>query len=228
MSDQPEKVRRVVDAGKVEALILGWHKIANNYEGLGIPQLAGIYRDFTGSLRDLLPGDPVPDVTQWRCFHCDEVFTDRQSAWEHFGEENCTTDVPACIDPLRTDEKARMKELREARDLVWRAQAEQDEAETDAALYHQMRDEIGRLFGECAGVVASTPHQAWLKLDAAHGEIIALKERLAMVPDVTRLLEALRDISEATVYESHDVGQVIDASNKETASAALADFEGNR
>lgn len=34
----------------------------------------------------------------WRCFHCDEVFTDREKAAEHFGkyemrEPACTIDV---------------------------------------------------------------------------------------------------------------------------------------
>ena len=39
----------------------------------------------------------------WRCFHCDEVFTDRKDAVEHFGS-SCT-DVPACqVDAKRLRE----------------------------------------------------------------------------------------------------------------------------
>jgi hypothetical protein len=30
---------------------------------------------------------------QWRCFHCDEVFTGRRFAGEHFGKDG---DFPAC------------------------------------------------------------------------------------------------------------------------------------
>lgn len=30
---------------------------------------------------------------QWRCFHCDEVFTNRRWAAEHFGADG---DMPAC------------------------------------------------------------------------------------------------------------------------------------
>lgn len=30
---------------------------------------------------------------QWRCFHCDEVFTARRWALEHFGSDG---DIPAC------------------------------------------------------------------------------------------------------------------------------------
>lgn len=34
---------------------------------------------------------------QWRCFFCDEVFTRRQEAAEHFGcFDSCEADVPAC------------------------------------------------------------------------------------------------------------------------------------
>ena len=49
----------------------------------------------------------------WRCFHCDEVFTDRAAALEHFGSS--TLDEPACQTDaarLRTLEK----ELRRYRD----------------------------------------------------------------------------------------------------------------
>lgn len=34
---------------------------------------------------------------QWRCFFCDEVFTRRQDAAEHFGcDDACEADIPAC------------------------------------------------------------------------------------------------------------------------------------
>lgn len=32
-----------------------------------------------------LPSSDVLDAKSWRCFHCDEIFTDRKSAEEHFG-----------------------------------------------------------------------------------------------------------------------------------------------
>jgi hypothetical protein len=34
---------------------------------------------------------------RWRCFFCDEVFTSRQLAAEHFGsDDGCEADAPAC------------------------------------------------------------------------------------------------------------------------------------
>ena len=59
---------------------------------------------------------------KWRCFFCDEVFTTRKAAWAHFGDQNCETDPPACVDPLRADEEARLTELRQARQYALKAQ----------------------------------------------------------------------------------------------------------
>jgi hypothetical protein len=115
----------------------------------------------------------------YRCFFCEEVFRSRRAAWEHFGEASyCGSDVPACVDPLRSDEKERMKALREARKYAHEMQEQRDKMEEDADMLSSFQTELGRLFGEVGGVKASTPHQAWLVLDAAQGEILALKERL--------------------------------------------------
>jgi hypothetical protein len=114
----------------------------------------------------------------WRCFFCDEVLTTRHDAWLHFGDEGCETDVPACVDPLRMDEKARMNELREARRYADQMREEAQSMEEKADLLVIFEQEIGRYFGMVGGVRASTPQQARLVLDAAQGEILALKQRL--------------------------------------------------
>lgn len=116
---------------------------------------------------------------RWRCFFCDEVFLTRHDAWLHFGEEGCESDVPACVDPLRADEKARMNELREARRYAAEMQQEAQSFEEKADDLENFRRELGELFGKVGGARASTPRQAWLVLDAARGEILALKEKLA-------------------------------------------------
>ena len=104
---------------------------------------------------------------KWRCFHCDEVFTDRQAAWEHFGDDHlCSTDVPACIDPLRTDEKQRAKELRDAREHAIKMQRESEEADEEVALLHSFYRDLERYFGPDVRSV----HQAWLRFKAAQNE----------------------------------------------------------
>jgi hypothetical protein len=84
----------------------------------------------------------------WRCFFCDEVFTSRHEAWLHFGEENCTSDVPACVDPLRTDEKKRLDEVRELRAEVVREQARAEEFSDSKDLVDQFYSELRRYFGQ--------------------------------------------------------------------------------
>lgn len=101
---------------------------------------------------------------KWRCFFCDEVFEDRRAAWYHFGESNCDTDVPACIDPLRQDERDRLKELRDAQAYAVHCQEEAQKVEEDAELLGYVQNELQRYFG------TTSPHQAWLKLEAAENE----------------------------------------------------------
>jgi len=65
----------------------------------------------------------MPARKQWRCFHCDEVFRSKKAAWAHFGpDQDCEKLPPACIDPLRVDEKARLTELREAQEYAFQCQ----------------------------------------------------------------------------------------------------------
>lgn len=74
----------------------------------------------------------------WRCFHCDEVFTDRQQAYDHFGPDDACEKLPAaCVDPLRVDEKERIKELRDAQEYALQCQQKANEAEDE-------RDEMKR------------------------------------------------------------------------------------
>jgi hypothetical protein len=89
----------------------------------------------------------------WRCFFCDEVFSDRHEAWLHFGDDNCTSDIPACIDPLRADEKKRLNELREAVDEALKARQERDEMQDFKDNYEAIWSEIQRYFGaDCNSV----------------------------------------------------------------------------
>jgi hypothetical protein len=49
----------------------------------------------------------MSDATMpWRCFHCDEVFHDREPAAEHFGEGNYELEVPLCIEAATAEMKA--------------------------------------------------------------------------------------------------------------------------
>lgn len=126
------------------------------------------------------PAEPLVDEQTYRCFHCEEVFTDRQSAWVHFGpDQDCEKLPPACIDPLRADESARFKELREAQQYAFECQERANalEDDNDRSLLETFKNEIGHLFGKVGGVTAGTPHQAWFALDYERGLVLAAAER---------------------------------------------------
>jgi hypothetical protein len=124
----------------------------------------------------------MENVKEWRCFHCDEVFTDAALAREHFGSDEYEMfDPPGCVDPLRTDEKARLKELRDAREHAIQMQHEANENAEAVGTLESFRSEIGRYFGESGGSIASTPHQAWLKLEAAQNEAAMWKQKFEAV-----------------------------------------------
>lgn len=62
---------------------------------------------------------------KWRCFFCDEVFTDSKKAGEHFGsDEYEAIPVPGCVDPLRFDEKERLNQLHDAERYALQCQSD--------------------------------------------------------------------------------------------------------
>jgi hypothetical protein len=69
----------------------------------------------------------------WRCFHCDEVFTDEETARAHFGTE-MENDHPACVKMLTTGQKTLIREA-----AVMFRRALQSEAENEL-LGHKLQD----------------------------------------------------------------------------------------
>lgn len=112
----------------------------------------------------------------WRCFHCDEVFRSRKSAYAHFGpDQDCEKLPPACIDPLREDEKARITELREAQDYAFQCQESANAAEEKVDLMAYELDEFKHLT-KCHGV-----HELRMALDSAQGELITARALIEAV-----------------------------------------------
>lgn len=130
--------------------------------------------------------DAARATAGWKCFFCDEVFTDRHEAYLHFGEENCSSDVPACVDPLRTDEKARMNQVRQLMEDVQKARQELAEMEDAKENYEAVWSEIRRYFGEdCNSVwLAGDRYKSALNAvdaarDAAHADALRAAEKEA-------------------------------------------------
>ena len=106
----------------------------------------------------------------WRCFHCDEVFRSRKAAWAHFGpDQDCEKLPPACIDPLRADEKTRLTELREAQEYAFKCQESANSVDDRA-------DEVCRELGEFRSLTkCRNTNELRMKLDSAQGELLTAR-----------------------------------------------------
>jgi hypothetical protein len=104
---------------------------------------------------------------QWRCFHCDEVFRSRKSAWAHFGpDDGCNKMPAACVDPLRHDEAARLKELREAQHYALQCQADANRAEDNL-------DYIERELAEFKSITGChSLHALRMWMDSQQGRVV--------------------------------------------------------
>ena len=117
----------------------------------------------------------------WRCFHCDEVFTDRALAQDHFAIEGVP---PMCVDPLTKDEKARMVVVRKLESEIIKLRKENEELDHQAGSFHAMTGELTRYFGQCGGGPVKTASQAFLVYEAMIGRAEAAEA------EVRRLLSS--------------------------------------
>ncbi len=115
---------------------------------------------------------PIP----WRCFHCDEVFTDAAEAREHFGFTK--TKTPACrlssadVTLLRTLEADIAEICRQNATL-----------ENDARLWHESQADRVRRIGD---------REWWQELDFREGEKLVLAQALETAQrDMTTAAQAL-------------------------------------
>lgn len=114
-----------------------------------------------------------PDDIPWRCFHCNELFTDREEAEEHFGPD-CMDDTP-CIEAKTAD---LVKLITTNRELFRDLMKTRDEAET-AEFQAHCWEQAARMF-------LNKPNANWHDL-ARHkedrlGKELAASEILSVLP----------------------------------------------
>lgn len=78
------------------------------------------------------------EARTWRCFHCDDVFTDRRAAALHFGADEGRT--PAC--QIKASEGGLVRALREAEDECERVHTQLHGESADGL--NAMRNNLGR------------------------------------------------------------------------------------
>jgi len=78
----------------------------------------------------------VEAKTEWRCFHCSEVFTDRPCAERHFGRDEGKT--PACI--IKGADGGLLRALRDA----------ENQADEAIALMHSESTDVAKAYGRAS------------------------------------------------------------------------------
>jgi hypothetical protein len=117
----------------------------------------------------------MADETPWRCFHCDEIFTERAAAAEHFGEGNYEGEMPLCIEAATSEMKALVLTNREmfARLMEVESELEQAEHERDC-------------WAGGARKFLNAPHATWHDLgnyrETAEGRILAAESAIEAAP----------------------------------------------
>jgi hypothetical protein len=146
-----------------------------------------------------------PRQGPWRCFHCDEVFTDRREAAVHFGTDEMQE--PICLILSRNDNDL-IKVLRMAEDHAAEMLGQVLEESLDV---HRAYRNLQSRFG--AAVVAAEQRGYEKGLDDHLGTIVAMAYsspncRVVVPPSVMHLLPSLRleryrdDKTGGEVYEA--------------------------
>lgn len=104
-------------------------------------------------------------VSGWRCFHCEEVFTDRQRAADHFGVDPAFD--AACVQVLAEGERAIVEDRREWRDRALRAEAENEGLEHRLGA---MESEIARRWKGARSLA-----EVWHRFESMEGELLAAR-----------------------------------------------------
>jgi hypothetical protein len=116
-------------------------------------------------IRRLEALDAEANPTTWRCFHCDEVFTDKAEAHEHFGDY--PDDNPLCL--IKGQDGGLAARIRELETELMDAYRQRNEAENDARLWHESEADRVRRIGHVAW---------WQELDSREGERLVLQQRV--------------------------------------------------
>lgn len=188
---------------------------------------------------------------EWRCFHCDELFSDERCARQHFGRDEGST--PACI--IKGGEGGLLEALRRAEEAADDAiQLMQSESTDAAKAYHSQRcrhsqaliaaEQTGydRGLADGRALRKSEGSDALVSADVVervvHGSILRSFEHIETLPPagkVGELMERVKtmigpDTSDVELQVLHEVNTALAASEKqlEAMREALRFYGGNK
>lgn len=106
----------------------------------------------------------------WRCFHCDEVFTSRKKAAEHFGGGNYEAEIPLCVEAATTEQKALILTNREMWERVQKAESEIEDLEERLSHFEYVARKLTKK-------PSATAHDLEHECDFMQGQIVAAESR---------------------------------------------------
>jgi hypothetical protein len=96
----------------------------------------------------------------WRCFHCDEVLTTRESAAEHFGDGDYEYEPPLCVEAATTDKRKLVLDNR----AIWK---DLQEAHAEVEELTGRLGGLQQIVSKATGKTDATSHDLHLALQRA-------------------------------------------------------------
>jgi len=153
----------------------------------------GVSTEWTKVYRDAaLDGGAVTGSVPhpWRCFHCEEVFSDRAAAREHFGVT--LTGVALCQEPRDMQDALRRARDAENRwmDLAAKLGVERTENERLAHMLASWERQFA----------TTDPREAWNRLDSMEGRALAAEERAAVPAEAAPNIAKSNDRADGAAF----------------------------
>lgn len=115
------------------------------------------------------------DSDVWRCFHCDEVFTTREAAADHFGAGDYEAETPLCIEAATTEQKELIRTNREMWEEIRKAHNDNDDMECQLNGWAYMARKL-------TGKPSATTHDVEHEWDFMQGRVIAAEAAINAAP----------------------------------------------
>lgn len=129
-------------------------------------------------MTDLLPPLDYRTMLEsmpWRCFHCDEIFHDKQSAQDHFGLDEVFTVEPSCVEASKSDLKSLIATNRELWSRLYKEMQHNEQLEFEVHCWEQFARKV-------TGSNNPTWHDPPLAWDDMKGQVIAANTLVAEFP----------------------------------------------
>lgn len=111
----------------------------------------------------------------WRCFHCDEVFTTREAAAEHFGNGDYEAEIPLCIQAATTEQKELILLNRDLWEQLRKTQNENDDLEFNMSGWEYTARKLTKK-------PSATTHDLEHEWDFMQGRVIAAEAAINAAP----------------------------------------------